>query len=356
MRIFCRRVGVVVCAAASALVSTRAEASTLRHDVDFDAYVNYGDDRRLVGGVTVDLTSFGSGAVIGREWVLTAAHVVAGVTENSNIRFETDYDPNDPDATDEDDDTIPLSGLFGVVEVHIHEHYDDALGPAGGFDIALLKLDAPVNHYSPYNLFRSGQEIGRQGTPVGFGSLGDGKTGYDPETAGFFRIAGDNMMDSLGTDPRLLPEFFDRPELGLTAAQIAAQYLISDFDDPPTRSDDPNTPNVNEAYTNDGLNPLGDAAPLPLEACVAPGDSGGPMLFFVDGEWQVAGVNNFIHGFDPPVGDGTDTANYSDIAGYLRISQFSGWIDEITGIPEPGSVFGAGLLALTLLARRTRRD
>lgn len=335
--------------AATQLFSSHVAASTLRHDVDPEAYVNYGDGFHLVGGVTVDISSFGSAVVIGPQWVLTAAHVVADVTENSNVRFETDPDPND-------DDELPLSGLFGVLEVHIHEHYDNALGPAGGFDIALLKLDATVNHYKPYNLFRGAQELGRQGTPVGFGATGDGNTGYDSQSAGFLRLAGDNMMDGLGSDARLVHEFFDRPDLGLTRAQIAEQYLISDFDDPSTQSDDPATVGINEAHTNDGLNPLGDAAPLPLEAAVAPGDSGGPMLFFVDGEWQVAGINSFIHGFDPPVGDGTDTANYSDIAGYQRIAPFQGWIDEITGVvPEPGSVFGVGLLALTLLGRRRGR-
>ncbi|MDQ3332665.1 MAG: trypsin-like serine protease [Planctomycetota bacterium] len=285
--------------------------------------------------------------VIAPQWVLTAAHVVADATENSNVRFETDPDP-------EDNDELPLSGLFGILEIHIHENYDNGMGPAGGFDIALMKLDAEISHYSPYNLFRGGQEVGRQGTPVGFGATGDGNTGYDPQTGAFFRLAGDNMMDSLGSDPRLVPEFFDRPELGLTAEQIAAQYLISDFDDPATQSDDPNTSGINEAHTNDGLNPLGDAGPLDLEASVAPGDSGGPMFFLVNGEWQIAGINNFIHGFDPPIGDGTDTANYSDLAGYLRISQFQGWIDGITGIPEPGSVAMMFVGAFATLARRRR--
>jgi hypothetical protein len=341
-------------AAAWAAPACPSHASTLRHDVSEDLYVDYGDPFHLIGGVTVDLTSFGTGVVVHPEWVMTAAHVVGGVTENSIIRFETDPDPNDPDVTDGDDDTIPLSGLFGITQVAIHQFYDDGLGPAGGFDIALLRLDAPVNHYTPYDRYRGGVELGRQGTAVGFGATGTGITGYDAQTGGFFRLAGDNMIDAIADDPRIIEEFFARtvvdPDTGqtieFTREQIAAQFLLSDFDDPASAG----------TYVNDGLNPLGDADPLPLEASVAPGDSGGPMFYFENGQWQIGGINSFIHGLEPPFGDGTDNANYSDLAGYLRVGLFNEWIDGVIGVvPEPGSASVVAILSGALLLRRSRR-
>src|SRR5688572_10379623 len=155
----------------------------------------YGDGFHMVGGVQVDFTSFGTGVMIAPQWVVTAAHVVSGVTPGTYVKFETDPDPADVDPNADPDDwtTLPLSGLFRVDALAIHEYYDDALGPAGGFDIALLHLDAPITHtdpdFQPYQL-HTGNPIGQKGTPVGFGATGTGKEpGYIAETGAFFRLA-----------------------------------------------------------------------------------------------------------------------------------------------------------------------
>lgn len=131
-----------------------------------------------------------------------------------------------------------------------------------------------------------------------------------------------------------------------TQQQIAEQFILSDFDAP--RGD----PTVPAPY--DTLNPLGDANPLPLEFSVAPGDSGGP-LFLDDGNGLVVGgINSFIHGPPPPDGDGTDNATYGDLSGYLRVSAFNGWIDDVIGIPEPTGAVLALVLGAMTLARRDR--
>lgn len=331
------------------LITMPVSASTMRHDRAEDDYVNYGDGIRLVGAVRNGLLGtggFGSGVVIDRQWVLTAAHVVANPDLSYGITFETDPDPADPDP-------LPLSGLFGVSEVYLHEYYDDSKGPAGGFDIALLKLDAPVNHYTPWSRLRGNPtlnpELGRKSTAVGFGSLGTGLTGYDPATAGFYRIAGDNTLDGLGNDPRVIGEFVSRdvtdPKTGLpvhfSQDQIARQFMLSDFDAP------------------DGVgpyaNPLGSATPWNLEACVAPGDSGGPVFVDDGSGLVVAGLNSWILGLPDPDGDGTDDATYGDLAGYLRISEFNGWIDDVIGVPEPGTASLALLAGGFALMRRRAR-
>src|SRR5512133_1515834 len=121
----------VVPAIVAACLALPAFAGTIRHDVPEQTYIDYGDTKRLVGGVSI-FPSFGSGVAITRDWILTAAHVVAGVNEGTYVTFETDPDPNDPEL--QKPDGLPLSGYFLVDQVAIHEFYNDTLGPAGGFD------------------------------------------------------------------------------------------------------------------------------------------------------------------------------------------------------------------------------
>lgn len=330
--------------------ASSAFGATIRHDRDLEQYVDYGDGIRLVGGVNNALTSFGSGVVIHPEWVLTAAHVVSPISD-FGISFETDPDPDEvipPPPFD-----FPVSGFFFVTEVAIHEFYDDALGPAGGFDIALLRLDRPVTQFTPWNILRANPatnpELEHVGTSVGFGALGTGLTGFDETTAGFLRVASDNMIDAVATHPLIIDEFVERtvvdPNTGqtlhFTREQIASQFILSDFDSPES--------------AGDFANLLGSADPLDLEGSVAPGDSGGPLLIDFGNGWVVSGINSFIHAPEPPDGDGIDDASYSDLAGYLRVSMFSAWIDQVIGIPEPT---GAALLLLlagaVMMRRRTR--
>jgi hypothetical protein len=282
---------------------------------------------------------------------LTAAHVIAGADQNSYITFETDPDPNDHD-------DIPLSGLFRVDAFAIHPFYDDVLGPAGGFDLALLHLDAPVTQYTPYGRFAanpaSNAELGRTGTPVGFGATGTGLTGYDAQTGGAFRLAGDNVIDALASDPRVIDQFVARDvvdpntnqPIHFTQQQIASQFMLSDFD----------APNDPSSGVYQGVNIMGSATSLPLEISVAPGDSGGPVFFTENGNRVVAGINSFIYGLPVAMGgDGTDNASYSDLQGYLRVSAFNDWITEVTGIavPEPTGLLTLFVLPI-LLKRRTR--
>jgi Trypsin len=340
-------VGAVVATSTAAPLS----AGTMRHDVPEQAYVDYGDSMRLVGGLTV-FPSFGTGVAISRDWVLTAAHVVAGADQYSYASFETDPSPDDPELGKPDG--LPLSGFFYADMIEIHPFYNDVLGPGGGFDIALVHLNEPIPQYTPYPRFRgnpaANPELGRIGTAVGFGAMGTGITGYDVDSAGMFRLAGDNVIDGLATDLRMVNEFVPRtvvdPKTGrtlqFTREQIASQFMLSDFDGPASDG----------VWTSNGLNSLGSAVPLAMEYEVAPGDSGGPLFTLVDGQYQVMGINSFIDALPRPDGDDLDDASYSDLSGYLRVSMFNDWIDEVTGIPEPSSLLVLGTASIILMRRR----
>ncbi|MCG8584104.1 MAG: trypsin-like serine protease, partial [Pirellulales bacterium] len=223
----------------------------------------------------------GSGVYIGDGWVLTAAHVVDGTdfagANVSNWTFElggTDYDSD---------------------EVYINPDWSGNL--AAGNDIALVKLTEDVVGVEPAVLYGLSDESGMTGTVVGYGQTGTGLTG-SVIGAGTLR-AGENTIDAVG--PLFLPGG------GLFAEPI----MLIDFDDP----GDP------------AASSLGDDDPLPLEYLSAPGDSGGGLFVDVDGVTYLAGVTSFGLALD-----GTVDSDYGDVAGFIRVSQYAEWIEDITGI------------------------
>ncbi|MCP4852864.1 MAG: trypsin-like serine protease, partial [Fuerstiella sp.] len=110
------------------------------------------DDFDSVGVIGDGFTGRGGGTLIGSEYVLTAAHLVAGHDIN-RLRFSVG------------------ATSYGVTQVEIHPGYNPSLvGTDQGNDIAVLRLNRPVVDVQPAALLRNGLEIGNELTLVGFGA------------------------------------------------------------------------------------------------------------------------------------------------------------------------------------------
>ncbi|WP_159604878.1 trypsin-like serine peptidase [Hydrogenophaga sp. PBL-H3] len=184
-----------------------------------------------------------SATLIGRQHVITAAHVVAGANP-ANIRFRS----------------AAADGFSSAgTSVQVHPGYTGSSAhnspgdPSVHADLAIVRLATPAPSAMPVARVFTGPVLGRVLTLVSHGG----------STTLF--TTGENRADVV------FPDFLGRP----------ATYLF-DFDGPDLAS-----------------NRLGPAVPAngtlgaEREATLANGDSGSAAFVRVDGRWYLAGVNTF---------------------------------------------------------------
>lgn len=242
------------------LWASTASGIVIRHDREDSAYLALGAKYPAVGhlGGRVGCT------LIAPQWVITAAHTIEGSGPYDDLQVTFGKES------------------YKVVKIILHPlRVFEAVDAAG--DLALLKLDRPVQGIAPVLLYDKADEIGKVITLVGRGETGNGLTG--PQGERDHKVRGARN----------------------TIEWIDATSLIADFDLPP------------------------DA--LDLEGTTGPGDSGGPALLEQDGKLYLLGVGCFSDGDHREKGSWYGTRNH-----YARVSARRQWILDTISADPPGTI------------------
>jgi hypothetical protein len=155
-----------------ALVATgEARGIVTRHDREDARYLELAG--RFPAAVTLEPD--GAGTLVGKQWVLTAAHI-------AELSKETELH------------ALVADARIAVSRVVFHPQWTGS----GPHDVALLELERPLRQAAPAGLFEGRDEIGREVFFVGSGDTGDGLTG--PDRADGKRRAATNTVIAVDSD------------------------------------------------------------------------------------------------------------------------------------------------------------
>lgn len=226
--------------------------------------------------------------------VLTAAHIIDGITASSDISVTLTVDGRRVEQT--------------IANYIVHPDYDV---PSNNYDLALLWLEEPAPAASNrHQLYRQDDEIGQLTKLIGYGATGTGLQGSVIEANNERQLV-DNRID---TEAAALKTFLGR---AMAWDPVQGEQLLIDFD--------------NGQAANDALGALMGLTGLGLgddEGLIARGDSGGPALI----NNQVAGVASYTaslsRGIIDPDIDAATNSTFGEIAGLQRVSSNQQWIDQ----------------------------
>lgn len=240
----------------------------IRHDRPDSAYLELG---ARYADVLAHVEDRAEGTIVAPRWVLTAGHVAEPIGP-----FDVPF--------------VTIRGeRYGVEKILIHPNWEESWDRARGGprellssrDLALLKLDRPVQNVRPVVPYRGRDEQGMALTILGRGKTGTGATGA---------VGGKGTVVRGATNR-------------VSGATETALLTIFDVD--------------------------GDATEL--EGAGAAGDSGGPALVERGDTLYVVGVSSAGTGM-------SGYAMYGTLDIYTRVSSFADWIDSTIAADPPPTV------------------
>ena len=261
----------------------------LAHEKQFDAAVTFSSDGDTWGECSG--TWIGNDATAG--YIISAAHCFAPADAASMYIYRSEGGTT----------------LIGV-ELFIHPGWTGSADDRTGYDLAIVKLSAPVTDAGPQPLIYAGtKEKGRLLTFVGFGGRGIGSTG-----------------ESDDFDPH---DWMDAEAIKAAGQGIIDQVMVAVDPVPGVNEDAGSYLGITLPKEDGSLpNPYGGATKpaTRLAGLLGTGDSGAGAWFQLDdGRWVLAGVAS----------DGTPKARYGDSAWFPRLSSQRDWIASIF----PGAQF-----------------
>ena len=238
-----------------------------------------------VGSLSVKGGTY-TATAIGPRFILTAAHVVEGVSAKS-VNFNLNAGSK-------------LSQSIKASAIHVYPAYHGFTpSAADGLvhnDIAVIELSADLPPGVPiYSLLTDLPVAPPTITLVGYGKSGDGVSGATISGSAQVKRVGENQVDSLS------PGQSGKPEM----------YMF-DFDGPASAT-----------------NTMGGSA-LEHEAQLGSGDSGSPAFVRANGVMQILGVNTYVG----TTLTGHDNSKFGALGGGALVSAYAGWIHGVVAAPR----------------------